>query len=167
MKRSHRKICPYELLYCTHTQTHVHTHIECTTHTHTQSHLHTCIHTHTHLNTCAHTNTKSTMRTHTHRHSHTHTQLCNCYLVVEHQQHCALHILIPWTLHLKSICLLSGGCPVPLHTHQQEVKHNTQHSQCTLNMFISTQRSAFTMHTEHVHLHTMLSIHNDTKRQYS
>ena len=91
-----------------------------------------------------------------HAHTHTHIQLCNCYLIVEHQQHCALHILIPWTLHLKSIRLLSGGCPVPLHNTPTRSK--TQRSaltMCTEHVHLHT-----TLSTEHVHLHAMLSIHN-------
>lgn len=35
-------------------------------------------------------------------------------LVVQHEEQCAADAQVPWPLHLEPICLLGGGCPVPL-----------------------------------------------------
>lgn len=41
-------------------------------------------------------------------------RLVNVYLVIQHEQHSAAYTHIAGPLHLETICLLSGGSPVPL-----------------------------------------------------
>lgn len=40
--------------------------------------------------------------------------LDNCHLMIQHEQKGALDIEISWPFHLKAICFLGGGHPMPL-----------------------------------------------------
>lgn len=44
--------------------------------------------------------------------------MMDVYLVIQHEQHSAAYTHIARPLHLETICLLSGGSPVPLKSNQ-------------------------------------------------
>lgn len=45
-------------------------------------------------------------------------RLVNIYLVIQHEQHGATYTHIARSLHLETVCLLSGGSPVPLKSNE-------------------------------------------------
>lgn len=61
--------------------------------------------------------------------------LGNCHLMIQHEQKSALDIEISWPLHLKAICLLCGGHPMPLSGKSGKspsLAHRLQHTDVML-----------------------------------
>lgn len=57
--------------------------------------------------------------------------LSNCHLMIQHEQKGALDIEISWPFHLKAICFLRGGHPMPLsgkRTQSSSLADGLQHS---------------------------------------